>query len=88
MNTARTPLFYMANLGVEVARLAAARSRGDAAAAGGALARAEAIMSALKAFPEMNPRAAELDALAGAIAERPEDLVTYFQPFTTRALAA
>ena len=60
MNTARTSLFLMANLGAEVSRIISAQEQKDADTASTALARAENILDEITRLPDMQPRAQEL----------------------------
>lgn len=96
MNTQRTALFLMANLGSEVSRLLAARDRGDAVLAESSLDRAKKILNELMALEEMKPRASELAILGEVIedfvakppqyAVRAEEIKNYFMPFTLRSV--
>ena len=67
MNTERTPLFLMANLGTEVSRIISAKERGDTTLAQSAFLRAEKMLGEIRAFPEMTPRELEISALEQAI---------------------
>lgn len=92
MNTARTPLFLMANLGAEVSRLLSSKEKGDTTLIKHSLERAERILVEIQTLPEMRSRAIELAALHEAIATdglaSPQALKAYFEPFALRAVSA
>lgn len=96
MNTARTSLFLMANLGAEVSRIISAQERGDGDSAGSALLRAENILNEIAHLPDMQSRTQELDALSKAIRSiatnasgvSPISLKSYFTPFALRLMAS
>lgn len=91
MNNARTPLFYMANLGAEVSRLLSFRAQGDTARADACLARTQAILVKIAEFPEMRSRTPEIDilkqAIVGTISIPSDQLKAYFVPFALRITA-
>jgi len=97
MNTERTSLFLMANLGAEASRIISARERNDIDTSHAALERAEKILEQIKNLPEMKPRIKEIDALGEALRSHIENsgkkrisgahLKSYFTPFATRMLA-
>ena len=94
MNTERSALFLMANLGSEVARFLSALEGGDRILAEGALGRAKEILSKLSALDEMKPRQPELAILEDVITDfasqprryavRSEEIRNYFAPFALR----
>lgn len=94
MNTERTPLFLMANLGAEVSRIISAKERGEDDLAKSALLRAEKMLSEIRTFPEMAPREIEISPLEQTIrsiiepnpgiAVSPYHLKNYFLPFVSR----
>jgi len=96
MNTARTSLFLMANLGAEVSRIIEAHERGNEdSATRAALLRAENILSKIAYLPDMKTRAQELDALACALrsfaagdshAVSAAHLKSSFMPFALRLM--
>jgi len=96
MNTARTSLFLMANLGAEVARIISAQEQNNTDAASTALARAENILNEITRLPDMQPRRKELEALMGALhslvasasshAISTSHLKSYFTPFAVRLM--
>ncbi|HEC30742.1 MAG TPA: hypothetical protein ENI66_01870 [Candidatus Yonathbacteria bacterium] len=96
MNTERTSLFLMANLGAEVSRIISARDRGDIVASHSALLRAEKMLEQIKKIVDMKPRTIELDALGVALrscAKNNEEervstthIKSYFIPFAVRML--
>lgn len=98
MNTARTSLFLMANLGAEVSRIISAQERGDKDSAGSALLRAENILNEIAHLPDMKPRAQELETLAEALHSlvtpisshtiSSAHLKSYFTPFAVRLMAS
>lgn len=100
MNTTRTSLFLMANLGAEVSRIIAAQERtsdvGSASEAHVALTRAKNILGEIRSLPDMQPRMQELDALDRAIHTLVSNdfrsvslahLKSYFVPFALRLMA-
>ncbi len=96
MNTARTSLFLMANLGAEVSRIISAQERGDKDSVGSALLRAENILNEVMSLPDMKPRAQELEALNVALRSlvapvssrtiSPAHLKSYFVPLAVRLM--
>jgi len=96
MNIARTPLFYMANLGSEVSRALLEYQREDFERMRNSIVRAKGIMKKIEEFPEMKGRTAELEIL-GLIMEdlnqkklevNKEHLINYFTPFATRLMSS
>ena len=91
MNTTRTSLFLMANLGSEVSRVLSSRERGDEPFARESLERAEHILNDIKKLPDMRERTREMELLSCAIREPrvfPEHLRSYFEPFALRLVAS
>ncbi len=95
MNTKRTPLFYMANLGSEVSRILSEYQREDFERMQNSIIRAENIMKKIEEFPEMKGRTGELEILRsiiGGLRRRKleinkEHLVDYFTPFAIRQMS-
>lgn len=96
MNTERTSLFLMANLGAEVSRIIGAQERGDKDEARSALLRAEKILKEVMQLPDMKPRAQELQTLTEVLRSLPASdfhavfsthLKSYFTPFALRLMA-
>lgn len=97
MNTARTSLFLMANLGAEVSRIISAQERGDGDSVGSALLRAENILNEIALLPDMKPRAQELEALTKVLRSFATSdshgissihLKSYFTPFAVRLMTS
>ena len=97
MNTVRTSLFLMANLGAEVSRIISAQERHDIGTASIALARAKNILGEITLLPDMKSRKEELSALSEALhslaengshAISPAHLKSYFMPFALRLMMA
>ncbi|MES2060033.1 MAG: hypothetical protein V4438_03320 [Patescibacteria group bacterium] len=95
MNNARTPLFLMANLGAEVSRVYSLFERNDRVNAISASERAYKIISEIMLFPEMIPRAEEIEKVAdildskvhhGTINVSAADINDYFNVFALRAI--
>ena len=97
MNTARTSLFLMANLGAEVSRIISAQERGDENSASAALVRAEKILNDVGQMSDMKSRMQELKMLNEALHSltarnssftiSPAHLKSYFTPFAVRLMA-
>ncbi|MBI4225360.1 MAG: hypothetical protein HY617_03440 [Candidatus Sungbacteria bacterium] len=97
MNTERTPLFLMANLGAEVSRILSFKERHEDVLAQEALARAQKILTEIKALPDMKTRLQEINVLAKviesimepkpALSISPEHIKSYFIPFSLRLMA-
>ncbi len=97
MDTERTSLFLMANLGAEASRIISAREQNNTESMRAALIRAEKILEQIKNMPEMKPRIKELNALGVALLSLTEDggqlhissthVKSYFTPFAVRMLA-
>ena len=93
MNTARTSLFLMANLGSEVSRIISAQQKNDHALLIAARERAQNMVSEIKRLPDMKARISEVNALSEAIVHlgetiQPEHLRSYFIPFIERLFAS
>jgi len=94
MNTARTSLFYMANLGSEVSRALLEYEKEDFERMRNSIIRAKDIIKKIEEFPEMKGRTGELEILKSII----EDLnykkfeldknqfLNYFSPFAMRLM--
>ena len=61
MNSARTPLFYMANLGSEVSRALSEYQKEDFKNMHNSIFRAKSIIDKIKEFPEMQGRMGEIE---------------------------
>ncbi len=96
MNTARTPAFYIANLGSEVARLNSALEKGDSELAAGAQRRAREIFAKLAEMPMRKSAKAEMRILQEVVEDVPklehrfevskQSLESYFLPFARKVL--
>lgn len=95
MNTARTPLFYMANLGSEISRALLWYQKKDFINMHNSIFQAENIIGKIKEFPEMKGRTGELEILELIIKNldqkklevNKEQLLDYFSPFTMRLMS-
>ena len=95
MNTVRTPLFYMANLGGEFSRALLEYQIKDFEKMRNSIVRAKGIMRKIEEFPEMKGRTAELEILKSIIEDlnqkklevNKEHLINYFIPFAARLLS-
>ncbi|MDO8523191.1 MAG: hypothetical protein Q7S12_02820 [bacterium] len=95
MNTARTPLFYMANLGSEVARALLEYEKGDFEKMRNSIIRAKNIIMKVEEFPEMKGRTGELEILKTIIEDlnqkkfelNKDQLLAYFSPFAMRLMS-
>ena len=97
MNTQRTSLFLMANLGAEVSRIILLTEKHDDALAREAFIRANKIITEIKALPDMKTRLQEIDALSKVIENILESkpafhvpakhIKSYFLPFSLRLMA-
>ncbi len=98
MNTTRTPLFLIANLGSEVSRLLDAKKNGDNHAMNSAYDRSKKILDQIMVSPEMKPRLAEMAILEMILKDttslKPEynvsplELESYFLPFAHLMMAS
>ena len=96
MNTKRTSLFLMANLGAEVSRIISLKEKHENALAKDALSRARNIIVEIKALPDMKTRLQEMNALSGVIENilepKPtlpiptQHIKSYFVPFISRLM--
>jgi len=95
MNTERTTLFYMANLGSEISRVLLEYQKEDFEKMYGSIIRARGIIQKIEEFPEMKGRTGELEILKSIINDlgqkkfeiNKEQLLDYFSPFATRLMA-
>jgi hypothetical protein len=95
MNTARTPLFYMANLGAEVSRALLEYQKEDYEKMENSIIRAKDIMTKIEEFPEMKSRTGELEILKSIIEDLnqkkfeldKDQLISYFSPFAMRLMS-
>jgi len=95
MNTDRTPLFYMANLGSEVSRILLEYKKEDFEKMRNSILRAKNIIKKIEEFSEMKGRTGEINILKSIIDNlnqkkleiNKEHLINYFTPFTTRFMS-
>ncbi|MBI4086129.1 MAG: hypothetical protein HY433_02730 [Candidatus Liptonbacteria bacterium] len=97
MNTERTSLFLMANLGAEVSRIISLNEKNEDALAKDALSRANKIIMEIKTLPDMKTRLQEIDILAkvienilepgSALKISTKHIKSYFVPFSIRLMA-
>ncbi|KKS23262.1 MAG: hypothetical protein UU82_C0035G0004 [Candidatus Nomurabacteria bacterium GW2011_GWC2_41_8] len=95
MNTSRTPLFYMANLGSEVSRALLEYQKEDFKKMHNSIIRAKDIIVKIEEFPEMKGRTGELEILKSIIEDlnqkkfelNKDQLLNYFSPFATRLMS-
>ncbi len=95
MNTDRTPLFYMANLGSEVSRALSEYQKSDFKNMRNSIFRAKGIIKKIEKFPEMKGRTGELEILESIIDDLDaqklmvdkDQLLNYFTPFVTRLMS-
>jgi len=95
MNTARTPLFYMANLGSEMSRALLEYQEKDFEKMRNSIIRAKNIIAKIKEFPEMKHRTGELEILESIIEDLNQkkfeldknQFLDYFSPFATRLMS-
>ena len=96
MNTERTSLFYMANLGSEITRALSAYQAEDYEKMHGSIGRIKAIMGKIEKLPEMHGRTGELQILKSIIEDLSnknlkvdkDQLMDYFSPFAERLMSA
>ena len=94
MNTKRTPLFYMANLGSEVSRAILEYQEKDYKQMRNSIIREKNIMAKIEEFPKRKGCKAELKILKSIIGDlnkkklevNKKHLMDYFTPFATRQL--
>ena len=97
MNTTRTTLFLMANLGSEVSQIFSYAEKGELKLAESARLRADRIIKELLAHPEMKGRTGEIEILKSVIedlfarerqfAVNKTEIEEYFMPFALRLMA-
>ncbi len=95
MNTTRTPLFYMANLGSEVSRALLEYQKKEYKEMQSSIAKAKDIIEKIEEFPEMRGRTWELEILKSIIEDLNKkkfeldknQLLDYFSPFAARLMA-
>lgn len=95
MNTARTPLFYMANLGSEISRALLEYQKNDFEKMRNSIIRAKGIIGKIEEYPEMKGRTGELEILRSIIEDlnqkkfeiNKEHLINYFTPFAMRLMS-
>lgn len=96
MNTTRTPLFYMANLGSEVSRALLEYQNKDFEKMTNSITRSKNIITKIEEFPEMNGRTGELEILKIIIDDLnqkkfeldKDQLLDYFSPFANRLMSS
>ncbi|OGI77143.1 hypothetical protein A3B85_01720 [Candidatus Nomurabacteria bacterium RIFCSPHIGHO2_02_FULL_37_13] len=94
MNTERTPLFYMANLGSEVSRAVREFQKEEYERMHSSIIRAKNIIQTIEQFPEMRGRTGELVILKSIIEDLDKkkleidkkQLLDYFSPFAIRLM--
>ena len=92
MNTVRTPLFYMANLGSEFSHILLEYEKEDFEKMRHSILRAKNIIEKIEEFPEMKGRTGELEILKSITNDlnqkkfeiNKEHLINYFTPFIAR----
>jgi len=95
MNTNRTPLFYMANLGSEISRALLEYEKKDFQKMRNSIIRAKDIIIKIEEFPEMRGRTGELEILKSIMEDlnqkkfelNKEQLLDYFSPFAVRLMS-
>jgi len=97
MNTERTSLFLMANLGAEVSRIISLQEQHEVVLAKEALSRAHKIIIEIKTLPDMKTRLQEMNALSDVIDNilepqptlhiSTQHIKSYFVPFVVRLMA-
>lgn len=94
MNTDRTPLFYMANLGSEMSRTILEFQKKDFEKMHNSIIRSMGIIEKIEKFPEMKGRTGELEILKSIIEDLnqkkfeldKDQLINYFTPFAMRLM--
>jgi len=94
MNTNRTPLFYMANLGSEISRALLEFQKKDFEKMRNSVIRSKNIIEKIEEFPEMKGRTGELKILKSIIEDLSQkkfeldqdQLINYFTPFAMRLM--
>ena len=95
MNTNRTSLFYMANLGSEISRVLSEYQKKDFEKMKNSVIRAKDIIAKVEEFPEMKGRTGELEILKSIIEDlnqkkfelNKDQLLGYFSPFAVRLMS-
>jgi flagellin-specific chaperone FliS len=95
MNTKRTPLFYMANLGSEISRAIFEYEKEDFEKMQNSISRAYEIIKKIEEFPEMQGRTGELDILKLILEDlnqkkfklNKNHLCDYFSPFALKLMS-
>ena len=95
MNTARTGLFYMANLGSEISRALLEYEKKDFDKMRNSVIRAKNIIAKIEESPEMKGRTGEVEILKSIIEDlnqkkielNKDQLLDYFSPFATRLMS-
>lgn len=95
MNTVRTPLFYVANLGSEVSRVLLEYQKEDFGKMQNSIIRVNDIIRKIEEFPEMKGRTGELEILKSIIEDlnkrkfeiNKAQLINYFTPFAIRQMS-
>jgi len=95
MNTVRTSLFYMANLGSEVSRVLLEYHKEDYEKMRNSIICAKNIITKIEEFPEMKGRTGELEILKLIIEDLnqkkfeldKDQFLNYFSPFATRLMS-
>lgn len=97
MNTDRTSLFYMANLGSEFSRVLLEYKNKDFEKMRQSISRAKNIIEKIEEFPEMKERTGELEILKLIIDDlnlnqkklevNNEHIINYFTPFVARYMS-
>ncbi len=98
MNTQRTSVFLMANLGAEVSRIFSAKENKDEKRAKEGLERALKILREVMTISEMKTRASEINTLTDLISDiaspnptlqvSRKNISSYFIPFATRMMSS
>jgi len=94
MNSSRTPLFYMANLGSEISRVLFEYEKKDFKKMQNSIIRAKNIIQKIKEFPKMKGRTKEIEILESIINDLSQkkfeldkkQLLDYFSPFAIRLM--
>ncbi|KKS95966.1 hypothetical protein A3B05_03155 [Candidatus Giovannonibacteria bacterium RIFCSPLOWO2_01_FULL_43_160] len=95
MNTTRTSLFYMANLGSEVSRALLEYEKEDFEKMRNSIMRAKNIIVKIEECPEMKGRTGELEILKSIIEDlnqkkfelNKDQFLDYFSPFAIRLMS-
>lgn len=95
MNTNRTALFYMANLGSEISRVLLEYEKQDFEKMHNSIIRSKSIIEKIKELPEMEGRTGELEILKLIIEDlnnkkfelNKNHLLDYFTPFAMKLMS-